>query len=170
MMRWIPVLKSWLVVATTVLVLNGCGGGSGGIGDDRLSLNGELTSDDFDENRYYDVYEFTAETPGEATIEMQSDDFDSYLIVYLQDAPNSFTEITKDDDSGSGRDAKATFQVQAAVKYRIVATAFTRQTGDYRLIFSRILGQASQLIPANDAISVDAMILPRAAERKKDDE
>jgi len=165
-MRWKTVTKLWLVVVLAVIV-GGCGGGGGGLGDDRLSVNGELTTDDFDENRYFDVYEFIAETPGEATIEMQSDEIDSYLIVYREQSLNDYLEIAKDDDSGSGRDAKVTFQIEAATRYRIVATAYSRQTGSYRFLFSRNLGQASQLLPARDAASVNDMALPRVEQRQK---
>lgn len=127
------------------LALSGCGGG-GHSGDSRTTIHGDLRSGDQrlpnsnygEVGSYVDVYSCTARDSGTAQVEMKSSDLDSLLVVGVENADGSVTTVSVDDNSGSGQDAKARFNVQGGVRYFVAATnsAGRDNTGSYTLEFS----------------------------------
>jgi hypothetical protein len=83
------------------------------------------------DSTYADIYLFRPRSSGQAVIDLRSADFDAYLI--LQDA--SGRVLVTDDDSGSGSDARITYDVTAGATYRILANSYggSRDIGSYRL-------------------------------------
>jgi hypothetical protein len=64
---------------------------------------------------------FTIKKTGRYAVEMTSSDVDSYIVVWAGDA-SDFTESTwigSDDDSGSGLDARVTFDARAGATYSV---------------------------------------------------
>ena len=83
------------------------------------------------DSTYADIFVFRPGQTGRAVIDLRSADFDAYLI--LQDAAGNV--LVTDDDSGSGTDARITYNVTAGRTYRILANSYggSRDTGTYRL-------------------------------------
>lgn len=80
---------------------------------------------------FADVYQFRPVRTGQATINLTSTDFDTYLT--LQDS-TGFT-IATDDDSGEGNNAMLAHAVTAGALYRIVVGTYGggQRSGTYRL-------------------------------------
>ncbi len=127
------------------LALSGCGGG-GHSGDSRTTIHGELRSSDQtlpnnnygQAGSYVDVYSCTARDNGSADVQMKSSDLDSLLVIGTENADGSVSTISVDDNSGGGRDAKVSLNVQAGVRYFVAATNAdgSGHTGSYTLEFS----------------------------------
>jgi len=158
--------KLWMASCALVVVLAGCGG-SGGRSDDNRYLSAELTDDDFYENRYFDVYQFRADEDGEGIVEMRSDDFDAFLIIYRETSPYVYTEVVSNDNGGRGDYARANFPIRKNTRYRVFATATSSATGDYEMIISRNLGQPTLILGNTaDGDSVEKMTVPTPAPTK----
>ena len=79
---------------------------------------------------YFDSYVFTASGGESVTFELTQGSFDTYL--YLLDA--NCTELTRDDDGGSGLLSSITYTFDEAGTYVIVVTSYGSQyTGTYTL-------------------------------------
>ncbi len=125
--------------------LSGCGGG-GHSGNSRTTIHGELRSSDQtlpnnaygEAGSYVDAYSCTARDDGSAQVEMKSSDLDSLLVVGVDNGDGSVSTIAVDDNSGSDRDAKVSFNVQGGVRYFVAATNAdgSGHTGSYTLEFS----------------------------------
>ena len=128
------------------LALSGCGGGGGHSGDSRTTIHGDLRSGDAtlpnnnygEAGSYVDTYSCTARDSGTAQVEMKSSDLDSLLVIGVENSDGTVTTVAVDDNSGSGRDAKARFNVQGGVRYFVAATNSNGNgnTGSYTLEFS----------------------------------
>jgi serine protease Do len=80
--------------------------------------------------RPYQAYAFEGNAGDSVTIDLSSDAFDTYLIV--QDAVGR--SVAENDDFGGELHSHLVFVVPSTGRYRIVATAFSREsTGAYRL-------------------------------------
>ena len=112
-------------------LLVGCGGGGSRSGG---SLDGFLSSSDWvlSGNFYADRYIFRVTRNGNVTIDMTSNDFDTYLIVIDENS-----NVLEDDDSGAGENARLTFQAFAGETLEVRATShFSQDGGAYRLSWS----------------------------------
>ena len=77
---------------------------------------------------YYDEWTFSAVGGQQLVVTMESEDFDSYLLLMQSDG----TQLGFDDDGGSGLNSRVEFRVPATGLYSIVATtAVSSQTGTY---------------------------------------
>lgn len=129
--------------AAVVLALCGCGGGGGG--NSRTTIHGDLRSGDLtlptsayvQGGSYVDIYSCTARDDGSARVDLKSSDFQSFLIVGVQDSANNIHTITTDYDP-NGRDSHAEFNVSRDVTYFVAATNAdgAGRTGSYELDFS----------------------------------
>ena len=154
------------------LALSGCGGG-GHSGDSRTTIHGDLRSGDAtlpnsnygEVGSYVDVYSCTARNDGSAQVEMKSSDLDSLLVIGLENSDGSVTTVAVDDNSGSGQDAKAQFNVQGGTRYFVAATNSegNGNTGSYTLEFSDNLRDVIEEPDVTPAIRAAA----RAAQVKK---
>lgn len=80
--------------------------------------------------RYVDLWVFNVETAQRVTIDMISDDVDSYLALYTPETDDAVT----DDDGGDGSNARLTVQAQAGTPTVVIATTFgERESGSYTL-------------------------------------
>ncbi|MGV3616420.1 MAG: hypothetical protein ACO1SV_13910 [Fimbriimonas sp.] len=127
-------MKRGLLLA--VLLAFGCGGDGTRIEDhkivERLDDSDEVTGD----SRYVDSYWFRALETGSATANIDADEFDPVLTVYDEDGHR----IVRDDDSGAGDDARATFRVNFGEFYEVVVSSYNElETGKYELSVSREL-------------------------------
>ena len=137
MNRW---TGAWgAVAAVTALALCGCGGG-GGSGDSQTTIHGQLRSGDqtLPDGSYVDVYSCVARDDGTGRAELKSSDFDSFLVIGVDNGSGGVHTITTDDNSGSGRDARADFSINRDVRYFVAATNAdgSGRTGSYTLDFS----------------------------------
>ena len=123
------------------LLVSGCGGGGGG--GDGGDLQGFLSSEDWLlENEFYaDRYVFRATRTTTVDVDMDSPDFDPYLMV-----EDEFGNVLEDDDSGPGDSAHISFTVTEGREYEVRATSFDAfDTGDYDLVWSRGLRLEGEL-------------------------
>ncbi len=95
--------------------------------------------------RPYHVWTYTADAARTLRIEMRSPAFDAYLV--LQDSAGRY--LAHDDNSGSERNARITYDVAGGIRYRVVARTFGDSVGAYTLRISeptatveRITGEA----------------------------
>lgn len=103
------------------------------------SLNGELSDADLvDDEREtsYDVYTFAGRAGQRVTLQLKSDDFDTYLrLGRMQDG--QFVEIASDDDGGGGEDGGTDSQIRQTLRedgeYVVHATSFGEAEGGYTL-------------------------------------
>ena len=161
---------AWLA---PVLLLGGCGGGGTSpdpdINGPAIVENSLSRSDFFDSqnDRYYDIYVCDARQNGNATVEMFSNDVDSYLLVYRKTSGGDFVLITQDDDSNDAGDARLDFFVERGRSYRIIATsASADERGDYDLRFSEELGRPARVLPDANRVS-QSVVLPALPAKKK---
>ena len=161
-----PFLCPKIVVLLPLLALPGCGGGASpnpdvsgpGIVENSLSRSDFY---DADNDRFYDIYVCDPNRSGLATVELQSDDFDAYLLVYRRDSDGDFELVAQDDDDGENRDAFVEFSVQRGRSYRILATsAAANERGDYALLLSEELGRPARVLP-DAARSEQSLKLPQ---------
>ena len=104
-----------------------------------LSFNrearGALSSSDFrlPDNEYIEVWTFEGRAGQDITIDLMTDQFDSYL--YLTGP--GFNETISDDDSGAGCDARITETLLESGTYYVAATSLSSgSTGTYRILLS----------------------------------
>lgn len=150
------------VAAVAALALCGCGGGGGG--NSRTTINGNLRSGDqrLSDGSYVDVYSCTARDDGSAQVDLKSSDFDSFLIVGIDNGYGKVNTIPTDDNSGGGRDARARFDVSRDVRYFVAATNADGpgRTGSYTLDFSDNLKDVTEetgITPAVRAAAARAL-------------
>lgn len=159
-----------------VLALAGCGGG-GNSGDSRTTIHGNLRSGDqtlksstfVQGGSYVNVYSCTARNDGSAQVDLKSSDFDSFLIIGVQDGPNSVHTIATDDNSGSGNDARVNFNVSQDARYFVAATNSdgAGRTGSYELDFSDNLKDVNEETNITPAIRAAAARALQDAQAKK---
>lgn len=160
-----------------LLALSGCGGGGTNPNpapSGPTIIENSLSRSDFrdtQDNRYYDIYVCEPEFDDTATVEMRSDDVDSYLVLYRKNSDGTYTLIQQDDDSGdTGGDAFMSFNVRGGRSYRIIATSATAdERGTYLIRFSEELGRPARVLPgdARTAQSVDLPALPAKVKKVK---
>lgn len=103
-----------------------------------ITINGPVVQGQLDDNSnvlpdgsFYNPYSFSGRAGQTITIDMTSQDVDSYLI--LMSADRSDFSI-QDDDSGGGLDARITVQLPYTGRYMILANAYARgESGRYQL-------------------------------------
>ena len=84
-----------------------------------------------------DEWEFT-HSGGDLTITMNSQTFDTYLLLFGEDMNASYTNsIAENDDGATETNASITMTNLAAGNYIVVANGHSMATGDYDLIFSK---------------------------------
>lgn len=82
------------------------------------------------DNSFYDLYSFAGKAGQRVTIDMRSQEIDSYLILL---GPNQ-RDIAQDDDSGGGKNARITVTLPVDGTYTILANSYeARQSGSYTL-------------------------------------
>lgn len=127
---------------TAVLVVGACDDNPFGLDDfegcnevRRIQLpatvDGDLTGSDCrlrDDGTPVDYYTFTLNSTQTVTIDMESDEVDSYLILFDEDG----FEIDADDDGGFGLDASLVTRLSAG-RYVVAANTFEGERGFYRL-------------------------------------
>lgn len=100
------------------------------LGDSASGVLG-ATSLRLEDDSAYDSFVFEGEANQTITIDMESDDFDPYLMVL---DPATGEEIGADDDSGDGLNARLTVTLPAAGRYEIIANSmFSDGRGAYGL-------------------------------------
>jgi len=148
--------------AVAALALAGCGGGGG---NSRTTLHGRLQSGDLtlptsafvQGGSYVDVYSCTARDDGSARVDLKSSDFQSFLIVGVQDNAGDIHTITTDYDP-NGNNSHVDFSVNRDVRYFVAATNAdgSGRTGSYELDFSDNLKDVNE--------ETDPAITPRVRE------
>jgi hypothetical protein len=156
-----------------LLALSGCGGSGASPNPDVSGpgrVENSLSRTDFYDTQngnYYDIYVCDPRETGIATVELQSVDFDAYLLVFRKDANGNFELIAQDDDDGEETDAFVEFPIQRGRSYRIIATsASADERGDYDLLLSRELGRPARVLP-DAARSAQSFKLPPLPPKRK---
>ncbi len=104
--------------------------------------NGRLGrgDDTLDDGEYIDIYEFTGRPGQQVTIDLRSDDFDTYLI--LQD-PNG--EREENDDADDTTDSLIVMNLTESGTYRVGVTSYEAgETGAYRLMIDQVNAPAGR--------------------------
>ena len=134
-----------LVLLGTAAVLAGCGGGGGvtPVRSNTIAIPGEvsgrLTRRDqrLNDNSYYQAWSFFGTAGQNVQIDVTSGDFDAFAILQ---GPGG-NEIARDDDGGSGTNARIRVSLPSSGTYRILANAYRRgQTGSYTVRLSALSG------------------------------
>lgn len=106
---------------------------------DRISVgrsaNGRLggSSAEDDDGKRYGAYTFTASAGERVKIDLESDDFDSFLRVG-RIVNGAFIQLAYNDDGGDGLNARLVFTAPQAGEYLIRATSYSGSAdGQYRL-------------------------------------
>jgi serine protease Do len=100
------------------------------------SIQGQLDdrSNVLPDGSYYNPYSFEGQAGQRVTIEMASNDLDSYLILLAADDDDFFVQ---DDDSGGNLNARLSVQLPYTGTYLIFANAYAEgETGRYQLRLS----------------------------------
>lgn len=93
----------------------------------------ETDNTDDEADRYYDLYTFTGRPGQRITIEMASDDFDTYLNLGRMEG-GEFVSVATDDDGGEeGTDSRLSHTLDEAGEYAVRATSFSEGLGEYTL-------------------------------------
>lgn len=133
------------LAAFSLLLAAGCGGGGGGgtVQPNTLHASLDTTDQTFSDGSYVDIYVTTASADGMATVEMDSDKVDSFLLVGMDNGSGTIQTIASDDNSAGGHNAKASFQVTRGSTYQIAASTSGNgsSTGSYTLVYSNELGK-----------------------------
>ena len=96
---------------------------------------------------YAKHYTFTLDADAYITIDLTSDDQDTYLFLLSGHNPDG-TEMHHDDDSGTGRNSKLTDINLTAGDYTITATTYARQrTGNFEIRASTCTTDLGELTP-----------------------
>jgi hypothetical protein len=152
-------LYKLIPLAAAVFVV-GCGGGGLGSGGSRDAV---LSSSDWvlPGNFFADRYILRATDDMTVTIEMDSNDFDTYLVVIDED-----NNVLEDDDSGPGVNSRVSFQAFAGEELEVRATShFSDDTGAYRLRWSRGLRYESELRGRGD--NSENLAAPKVKEKAR---
>lgn len=117
---------------------------------------GFLEGDDFvfEDGSFFDVYQFAGLAGYQVTVDMGSNDFDTFLGLFDGDGDL----LDEDDDSGPGTNSRVQFTLPADGVYVIVANSlFGDQRGPYELTL-RCEGTLTNAPPCTDGLS-DALCL-----------
>jgi len=99
--------------------------------DETGSLGGHSAEDD--DGKRYDAYAFRASAGERVKIDLESDDFDSFLRVGRIEN-GAFVQMAENDDGGSSLNARLVFTAPQAGEYLIRVTSYNGSAeGDYRL-------------------------------------
>ena len=102
---------------------------------DREQHRGNLARGDqtLQTGEYYDTYPVTLNEGDMVTITLNSEDFDTYLIL-IADAANNPLHVENDDHNGSLQQSQISQAITRSGDYSIYVTSFAeRETGDYTL-------------------------------------
>jgi len=102
------------------------------VGRDETGSLGANSAED-DDGKRYDAYAFRASAGERVKIDLESDDFDSFLRVG-RIVNGSFVQMAENDDGGSSLNARLVFTAPQAGEYLIRVTSYNGSAeGDYRL-------------------------------------
>jgi len=91
-------------------------------------------SDDLVDEKFVDAYGFTGRAGDRITLEMSSDDIDTYLTL----VPPDGGEITDDDGGADTNTSRIAITLRQSGQYRVLASSYDdRETGPYRLNLQR---------------------------------
>lgn len=122
-----------------------------------LRIGGDATGDlaetdniDDEEDRYFDAYTFMGRAGQRVVVEMESDEFDTYLVLgRMQDG--EFESLKTDDDGADeGTNSALRYTVPSDGEYVIRATSFSDAMGPYTLTLRE---RAAPAAPASRAIT-----------------
>ncbi len=139
----------------------------GGKSPEKIALNGQAVSGKLSnqsrvmptDNSFFDLYSFEGKAGQQITIEMKSQEIDSFLILV---GPNQ-REITQDDNGGGNKNARITIRLPVNGTYIVLANSNeARESGPYTLeLKASAPSQASRAILQEEGIlTVGAQILP----------
>jgi len=116
-------------------------------------INGTLAAGDntYDDGEYVDSYTFQGRPGQSVSVDLQSDNFDTYLILR---GPNG--ERESNDDFESTTRSRIETQLSDSGTYEVFVTSFAAaETGDYSLRISDIATASDQIVAARDVVSVE---------------
>lgn len=95
------------------------------------TVQGELTtSDQKDEGRFFDLYEFSGQAGEEVAIEASSQDFNTFVVLL----DSTFQPLAGDDNGAGGTNSLLVFELPKTGQYQVViVSVFPNQTGNYEL-------------------------------------
>lgn len=100
------------------------------------SKNGRLSvyDDTLDDGTFFDIWVLYVCQTTNVVIDMTSGNMDAYLILsrWPNRDPDVVRQVSEDDDSGSGTNARITRRLAPGV-YGIVPSTFSQGTGSYRI-------------------------------------
>jgi serine protease Do len=108
------------------------------------------------DNSFYDIYAFEGTAGQQVTIEMTSDEIDSYLILLNADG----SELAQDDDSGGDKNAKITITLPTDGTYTFLANSYEAgQSGNYQLTLATAIPTLPSLLPSGQTLIEESGIL-----------
>ncbi len=119
------------------------------------TVTGNLTADDcplpLDDGTFYDQWQFAGIGGDTVTIDMMSDDFDTYLFLW----DPAMATVIKDDDSGAGTDSRIVHTLDSTGTWSIWANSYFPQAfGSYTLTLA-CEGVPRLLVPGFEAEVAD---------------
>jgi hypothetical protein len=108
---------------------------------------GTLTSDDpvLPDGSHFDVWVYDGYAGEHITVEMRSDEIDSYLLLY-GGSPEDPVLLGEDDDGGGGLDARIEVTLPADGEYAVLANTFEGgETGGYAIRLDAVTGDVDQI-------------------------
>lgn len=124
-----------LALLFLIVLAAGCGGGGSngggdGSGGGTTRRTGSLTDSDpqFEDGSFFDEWTFEAAGDGTVTIEMTSNDVNTYLIVVASDGATTIAE-----DS-----SRVSFEAAQGDQFTVLATTVQPETGSYALVFDGV--------------------------------
>lgn len=114
-------------------------------------ISGVLLDEDsaFSDGEYFDTYEFEGRPGQVVTLDLRSDDFDTYLVLRQ---PNG-EQLVNDDAEGSNSQIITTLP-EAGIYEVIVSTFAAAETGEYRLSIEENAEQAATPVSSNASLSL----------------
>ncbi|NER34307.1 MAG: hypothetical protein F6J93_09795 [Oscillatoria sp. SIO1A7] len=126
----------------------------------RGNFTGQLISTDpFDGSAYYDDYLLSLQDSGTVTVDLTSNDVDSYLEIYRQGTGELL--YSNDDWTDGTLDAQLRISGLAGDRYLVRASSFSQEQGSYNLNI-RSLGNIASLQPFSGAAAVQTTAPIRA--------
>ncbi|MEM1239622.1 MAG: trypsin-like peptidase domain-containing protein [Cyanobacteria bacterium P01_H01_bin.26] len=117
----------------------------GGAVADRLDSRSNLLPD----NSYFNAYTFEGRAGQRISIAMNSDQLDSYLLLY---GPNQ-EDLGRDDDSGGGRNARLDITLTTGGTYLVLANSYgATEQGQYELRISS-LGETAYILSESGVLN-----------------